>query len=274
MNPDVFYVLDNGPRKGESRPAVIVRRQNEKTASLIVFVDGDFDGFGGLAIWRPSVQFNEFGAPGTMHIVGPGCVTYRDHPHSDGSIAVDRSDPLNPRFKYAEIAETELDETSAPDTGQSPEIPLNADTYGLAMSVSRDADVLNDVKPEEREKAVEAFLADIQQDYGDEGVEIFNRVVYPSLQKHWEISDMIERETAGHTFNTSPLSEKPVATEGSGDTVAVENNTESELPVISQESLKPKQLIPDDKLKEIFGDGSEEVKTPQIGLEQPADGVK
>jgi hypothetical protein len=68
----VHYVLNEGPSKGEHRPAVIVRvwdkEPTEKSVvQLQVFTDGSNDGFENV-IWRTSVpQDAADKLPGTWH---------------------------------------------------------------------------------------------------------------------------------------------------------------------------------------------------------------
>jgi len=93
--------------EGFARPGLLVRRNADGTGDLAVFLyteDPEFE------IWGASLRvadcpFNEFGKPGTFHLDGPGSVVYRDHPESDGSVIIDRSDPAMPRFYDANKAE-------------------------------------------------------------------------------------------------------------------------------------------------------------------------
>lgn len=78
----VHYVLNEGPDKGQHRPAFVVRvwRTNTPegpvspesgTSNLQVFTDSDADGKYNDALppvmWKTSVLFDEAGAPGTWH---------------------------------------------------------------------------------------------------------------------------------------------------------------------------------------------------------------
>lgn len=72
----VHYVMEDGPSKGEVRPAIVVRvwrdrgqAQANGCCQLQVFTDGGNDGpqFAGGIIWRTSRLYDEAGAPGTWH---------------------------------------------------------------------------------------------------------------------------------------------------------------------------------------------------------------
>ena len=75
----VHYVLPEGPRRGEVRPAIIVRRftmidphvrPNVGMCNLQVLLDGGNDGLeGGLGgvVWKGSVLYSEAQTPGTWH---------------------------------------------------------------------------------------------------------------------------------------------------------------------------------------------------------------
>jgi hypothetical protein len=265
MIPEVFYVLESGPRKGESRPAVITRRYNENSAAIAVFVDGDFDGFGSPVVWRSSVQFNEFGAPGTMHIAGPGCVTFRDHPHSNGEIEVDRTDPLNPRFKYVEklvVAEMSV-KTASPE-----QLFYLSPVANIGIEIAKRAERLLDVVPENRNAETEKFVDEIQVEYGVDGKALFYGLIKDRLIEYWNEKDKLLSETpfllrprgeplidsstikTNDKFNTAPLTEKPTE-----EQAVTEETTMSNIAPID---LRPKQLISDDKLKEIFGGESDD----------------
>ena len=57
----VHYVLDDGPSKGQHRPAVVVKVWSKDLGSvnLQVFTDGSNDGVPGGIMWVTSVTFSE-----------------------------------------------------------------------------------------------------------------------------------------------------------------------------------------------------------------------
>ena len=70
----VHYVLEDGPYKGEHRPAVIVRvwpTELDYGCNLQVLTDGSNDGpqYAGGMVWKTSVPYSEEPKPRTWHWV-------------------------------------------------------------------------------------------------------------------------------------------------------------------------------------------------------------
>lgn len=69
----VHYVLPDGIRKGEHRPAVIVKvwDYGHGTSNLQVFTDGRNDGDNDLngVEWKTSIMYSEEPKPGTWHFI-------------------------------------------------------------------------------------------------------------------------------------------------------------------------------------------------------------
>lgn len=69
----VHYVLPDGIRKGEHRPAVIVKvwDHSHGTSNLQVFTDGHNDADSGLngLVWKTSIMYSKGKEPGTWHFI-------------------------------------------------------------------------------------------------------------------------------------------------------------------------------------------------------------
>lgn len=66
----VHYVLKDGNRQGEHRPAVIVRVWTDSMVNLLVFADGENDREytdENYVYWSGSKENDESGTPGTWH---------------------------------------------------------------------------------------------------------------------------------------------------------------------------------------------------------------
>ena len=67
----VHYVLPDGVRKGEHRPAVIVKvwDHGHGTSNLQVFTDGMNDKTVNGLEWKTSIMYSEDKMPGTWHFI-------------------------------------------------------------------------------------------------------------------------------------------------------------------------------------------------------------
>lgn len=67
----VHYVLEDGPNKGEHRPAIIVKvwSQENGCSNLQVFIDGSNDSvpYSGSVVWKTSRIFDPDHKPSTWH---------------------------------------------------------------------------------------------------------------------------------------------------------------------------------------------------------------
>jgi hypothetical protein len=67
----VHYVMPDGPRAGEVRPAMVIRGLPNAAANLQIFLDGPNDAPGShvmpTSVWMGTVAYDPLGAPGTWH---------------------------------------------------------------------------------------------------------------------------------------------------------------------------------------------------------------